>query len=65
LAHTGSHALNATDSDPDDFFTPHPGVVMFLFADGSVQPVRQGLVLSVLQALSTRSGGEVVDANTF
>jgi prepilin-type processing-associated H-X9-DG protein len=65
LAHTGSHTLNAPDSDPDDFFSPHRNQAMFLFADGSIRAVRCGLDLRVLQALSTRNGGEVIDPNTF
>ncbi len=65
LAHTGSHTLSDPASDPDDFFTPHGAAAMFLFADGSVRPVRTAIQLSVLQALSTRSGGEVVDPNSF
>jgi prepilin-type N-terminal cleavage/methylation domain-containing protein/prepilin-type processing-associated H-X9-DG protein len=63
LAHSGSHTLNAPDADPDDFFSPHTGVAMFLFADGSVRPVRIGISLTLLQALSTRAGGEVIGGN--
>ena len=65
LAHTGSHTLNVPDSDPDDFFSPHASVAMFVFGDGSVRPVRTGVSLSVLQALSTRAGGEVVNPNDY
>jgi prepilin-type N-terminal cleavage/methylation domain-containing protein/prepilin-type processing-associated H-X9-DG protein len=65
LAHTGSHTLNDPSSDPDDFFSPHTGAAMFLFADGSVRPVRFGVRLGVLQALSTRAGGEVIDPDAF
>ncbi len=65
LAHTGSHTLNDPYADPDDFFSPHAGVAMFLFADGSVRPVRHGVSLNVLQALSTRAGGEVVGQGDF
>jgi len=60
LAHTGSHTINAPDADPDDFFTPHAGACMFLFADGSVRPVQAKVDLGLLQALSTRAGGEIV-----
>jgi hypothetical protein len=38
---------------------------MFLFADGSVRPVRIGVSLSVLQALVTRDGGEVVNQGDY
>jgi prepilin-type N-terminal cleavage/methylation domain-containing protein/prepilin-type processing-associated H-X9-DG protein len=65
LAHTGSHTLNDPDSDPDDFFSPHGRTAMFLFADGSVRPVQTNLSLKVLQALSTRASGEVIDPNSY
>jgi hypothetical protein len=65
LAHTGSHTLNDPDSDPDDFFSPHAGIGHFLFGDGSVRGVRARLALSVLQALSTRAGGEVISPDDF
>jgi type II secretory pathway pseudopilin PulG len=61
LAHVGSHALNAPDVGPDDFFTPHPVSALFAFADGSVRPVSRDVSLTVLQALATRSGGEIVN----
>jgi prepilin-type N-terminal cleavage/methylation domain-containing protein/prepilin-type processing-associated H-X9-DG protein len=65
LAHTGSHTLGDPYADPDDFFTPHVGNGNFLFGDGSVRTVRTSVSLAVLQALSTRAGGEVVDPNAY
>jgi prepilin-type N-terminal cleavage/methylation domain-containing protein/prepilin-type processing-associated H-X9-DG protein len=65
LAHIAVHTINDPNADPEDFFTPHPGVAMFAFADGSVRPVRTGIALSVLKALATRDGGEVIDPNSF
>jgi prepilin-type N-terminal cleavage/methylation domain-containing protein/prepilin-type processing-associated H-X9-DG protein len=65
LAHTGSHSINDLYADPDDFFTPHPDAGMFLFVDGSVRPIKTHVSLDVLQALSTRAGGEIVDPNSF
>jgi hypothetical protein len=57
----GSHSVN----DPDDFFTPHPGVGLFLFADGSVHAVRTRVPVPVLQALSTPYLGEVINSDDY
>jgi prepilin-type N-terminal cleavage/methylation domain-containing protein/prepilin-type processing-associated H-X9-DG protein len=65
LAHTGSHTLNDPASDPDDFFTPHGNVGMFLFADGSTRAIRTKIALELLQALSTCAGGEYVAGNDY
>jgi prepilin-type N-terminal cleavage/methylation domain-containing protein len=66
LAHADPfHALNEGDSDPDDFFTPHTGVGLFCFGDGSVRPVRIGTPAPILEALATRSGGEVVNPEDY
>jgi prepilin-type N-terminal cleavage/methylation domain-containing protein/prepilin-type processing-associated H-X9-DG protein len=65
LAHTSSHTINDVYADPDDFFTPHPDAGMFLFGDGSVRAVKTHVSLDVLQALSTRAGGEILDPNSF
>src|SRR5262249_41246189 len=65
LAHTASHPLNAPDSAPDDFSSPHAGVGLFAFGDGSVRPIRHNVPLRILQALSTRAGGEVVNTDGF
>jgi prepilin-type processing-associated H-X9-DG protein len=65
LVHVSVHTLNDPNSDPEDFFTPHTGNAMFLFADGSVRPVRTGISLSVLQAIATRNGGEAVNPDDF
>jgi prepilin-type N-terminal cleavage/methylation domain-containing protein/prepilin-type processing-associated H-X9-DG protein len=42
------------------FSSAHPGGANFAFADGHVQFLRESTSLSVLQALSTRAGGEPV-----
>ncbi len=65
LVHVSIHTINDPNADPEDFFTPHTGVALFAFADGSVQPVRAEVALSVLQALATRNGGEVVNPGDF
>jgi prepilin-type N-terminal cleavage/methylation domain-containing protein/prepilin-type processing-associated H-X9-DG protein len=61
LAHIDVEMMNDPRGDPEDFFTPHTGVGIFLFVDGSVRPLTTSLSLNVLQALATRNGGEVVN----
>ena len=65
LAHIDIETINDPRGDEEDFFSPHTGVAMFLFADGSVHSVNIATPLSVLQALATRDGGEVVNAGDF
>jgi len=65
LAQTGSHSLNDRFSDPDNFFTPHPGAGQFLFGDGSVRRLQIQIDLPVFQALATRNGGELVNYEDF
>jgi prepilin-type N-terminal cleavage/methylation domain-containing protein len=65
MAHAGGDGLNNRYSDADDFFTPHAGAGFFAFADGSVRPIAIGTDPLVLNALATRSGGEVVNPDDF
>jgi prepilin-type N-terminal cleavage/methylation domain-containing protein/prepilin-type processing-associated H-X9-DG protein len=43
----------------------HPGIVNMLMADGSVRAIKNSITRSVYWALGTRSGGEVVSADSF
>jgi prepilin-type N-terminal cleavage/methylation domain-containing protein len=63
MARIGYKTLNSTSSEPYDFFSAHPDVVHFLFADGSVHPLSINTDLTVLQALATRAGGETISEN--
>lgn len=58
LARVGHRALNDPYSEPYDFFSPHPGMAQFLFADGSVHALQAAVDVAVLQALATCAGGE-------
>jgi prepilin-type N-terminal cleavage/methylation domain-containing protein len=60
FARVGRKPLLDPWSEPYDFFSPHPGVVFFAFADGSVHGLRPTTNIAVLQALATRAGGEPV-----
>jgi prepilin-type N-terminal cleavage/methylation domain-containing protein/prepilin-type processing-associated H-X9-DG protein len=59
-ARVARRQINDPYSEVYDFFSPHQGVSMWLFADGSVHRLNNDIDLSVLNALCTRAGGEVV-----
>jgi prepilin-type processing-associated H-X9-DG protein len=65
MARIGMRPLNDRFSEPYDFFSPHPGVAQFVFADGSVHALRTTTNLKVLQALATRAGNEPVSSDDF
>jgi prepilin-type N-terminal cleavage/methylation domain-containing protein len=65
LVHVGIHTINDPNADPEDFASPHVGIGNFVFVDGSVHSLQAGISISVLQALATRDGGEVVDAGAY
>lgn len=48
-----------------NFSSNHSGGVNFAFCDGSVRFIRQTIPVETLRALSTRAGGEVIDASAF
>jgi hypothetical protein len=60
MARTGRHTLNQDYSEPYDFFTPHPNLGLFLFADGSVRPLTYATSVDVWAAIGTRAGDEVI-----
>lgn len=60
LARMGNRNLNSPWSEPYDFFSGHSQVVYFLFADGSVRGLNDSTDHSVLHALATRHGDELV-----
>jgi prepilin-type N-terminal cleavage/methylation domain-containing protein/prepilin-type processing-associated H-X9-DG protein len=55
----------ACDARTVNFSSNHTGGVNFAFCDGSVHFLSQNIPLVILQALSTRSGGEVITNTSF
>ena len=43
----------------------HPGVVNVLMCDGSTRAVKNSIATTVWWALGTKSGGEVISADSF
>jgi prepilin-type N-terminal cleavage/methylation domain-containing protein len=64
-ARTSDIPLNDYYSLPYDFYSPHPLVGMFLFADGSVRALRFTISLDVWAAIATRAGGETISESDF
>jgi prepilin-type N-terminal cleavage/methylation domain-containing protein len=52
--------LDGPYSTPYSFFSPHRGLGLFVYADGSVRPIRFETPFEVLGALATRAGGETI-----
>ncbi len=49
----------------EDYRSRHPGGVNFLFGDGSVHFIKDGIAQHVFQALATRAGGEVLGGDHY
>jgi len=60
LARTSGITLNHDFAEPYDYYTPHPTVGHFLFADGSVRSLTPATPMTVWQAIGTRDGGETL-----
>lgn len=65
MARTNPFPMNEYYASPYDFYSPHPTVGMFLFADGSVRPLRFNLSPLIWEALGTRAGGEIVNHDEY
>lgn len=61
LARIANRQPNDAFSEPYDFFSPHNGIVYFLFADGSVHGLTSDIDMPAYQAMGTRAGGDVVE----
>ena len=57
MARVGMRPLNDRFSEPYDFFSPHPGVTQFVFADGSVHNIKYGIDPQTFNALGHRDDG--------
>ena len=59
----GEHVFNGSDAHFEDFFSNHTGGVNFVFADGHVAFISNGMSDSLFQALCTRAGSETVNGD--
>jgi prepilin-type N-terminal cleavage/methylation domain-containing protein len=65
MARIGNRALLDPSSEPYDFFSPHPGLVQFVFADASVHALSGEVAIPVLQALATRAAGDSLSEGDY
>ncbi len=65
MARTNPFPMNQHYSSPYDFYSPHPVVGMFTFADGSVRALRFNLSATIWEAIGTRAGGETVSESDY
>ena len=66
LGHCGPHLPNdSIVTDADAMSSGHTSGVQFLFGDGSVHQINNGISQTVYDALATRAGGEVADASGY
>ncbi len=66
LGHCGPHLPNdAIVTDADAISSGHTPGVNFLFGDGSVQLITNGISQSVYDALATRAGDEPIDGSAY
>jgi prepilin-type processing-associated H-X9-DG protein len=56
---------NNRSGHPEDFSSRHPGGANFLFADGSVRFLKDGVSYRAFLSLATRDGGEIVSAEQY
>jgi prepilin-type N-terminal cleavage/methylation domain-containing protein len=65
MARTGANQLDSEYTYPYDFYSPHPNVGLFLFADGSVRALSFGVSIDAWAAMGTRAGGETLPPGEF
>jgi prepilin-type N-terminal cleavage/methylation domain-containing protein len=66
LGHCGPHLPNdSIVTDADAMSSGHTNGVQFLFGDGAVHMIGNGISVTAYDSLATRAGNEVVDASSF
>ena len=61
----GNRTVNQAEAHVEDYWSRHPGGANFLFADGSVHFVKDGINPLVYRGLATRAGGEVIGGDQY
>ncbi len=63
MRYTGTCVMNCTSNN--EIFSFHPGGTNICFADGSVHFVKDTIAPTILFALVTRNGGEIVSSDSY
>lgn len=63
MARTGWYPLNSHYTEVYDFYSPHHGLGLFLFADGSVRSMSVNTKTEVWKAIGTRAKGEAISGS--
>ena len=61
----GSRTPNDPEAHVEDYWSYHPGGVNFLFGDGSVHFLKNGINPGIYRSLATRAGGEIVGGDQY
>jgi prepilin-type N-terminal cleavage/methylation domain-containing protein/prepilin-type processing-associated H-X9-DG protein len=61
----GPRTPNHPEAHVEDYWSYHPGGVNFLFADGSVHFIKDGIQPQIYRSLATRRLGEVLSADSY
>jgi prepilin-type N-terminal cleavage/methylation domain-containing protein/prepilin-type processing-associated H-X9-DG protein len=56
--------ITAVVADADALSSSHAELVNFLYADGSVHIITNGIAVEIYDALATRAGGEAVNSDS-
>jgi len=61
----GNRTINQAQAHVEDYWSRHPGGANFLFADGSVHFLKDGINPSAWRALATRASGELISSDSY
>ena len=61
----GTRTINQAEAHVEDYWSRHPGGANFLFADGSVHFLKDGIDARSFRALATRNLGEIISADGY
>jgi len=65
VIHSRQYTINASNGSPASFHSAHTAGGNFLFMDGSVHFINNGVDLTVMRALCTRNYGEVIPSDAY